>query len=690
MRHKYLSAILMALLIATVAVAADEDPYLWLEDVEGEKALEWVKARSAADTAEIEAVPEFAGLHERLLEIYNSSERIPRPGIRGAWIYNFWQDADHVRGIWRRTFLSEYVKESPAWETVLDIDKLAAAEEENWVWKGASCLAPEYRHCLVTLSRGGGDASVRREFDAAAKAFVVDGFFVPEAKARVGWMDENTLWIGTDFGEGSLTTSGYPRFVKKWKRGTPLSAAATVFEGSVDDVAVGAYSDHTPEGRYDIVYRTPEFFRGSYYLVLGERLVKLDLQEDVSLQGVFKDQMLIALRSDWTVGDTTYPQDALLAIDVDAFLKGDRSFETLFEPSERVSLGSVSNTLNHLLMSTLDNVRGRLYRLTPGEDGWTKEEIQLPGMGTVGIGSSGDFDDSFFFTYTDFLTPSSLYLVRDGEEPQKVKTTPEYFDTDGMAVKQYEATSSDGTKIPYFLFTPKGFEADGANPTVLYAYGGFEISMKPGYSATTGFSWVERGGVYALANIRGGGEFGPKWHQGAMKENHQNNFDDMIAVAEDLIARNVTSTEHLGIVGGSQGGLLVGGTFVQRPELFKAVVCQVPLLDMKRYNKLLAGASWMAEYGNPDTDDWDYIKTWSPYHNLDQDKDYPKVFFYTSTRDDRVHPGHARKMVKKMTDMGKPVYYYENTEGGHGVAANLNQRAYMWGLTYAYLWKMLM
>ena len=688
--RNYLSiTILITLLATTIAVAADEDPFLWLEDVEGEKALEWVKARSAADTAEIEAVPEFAGLHEKLLEIYNSSDRIPSPGIRGAWVYNFWQDADHVRGIWRRTFLSEYVKESPAWETVLDVDKLAEDEDENWVWKGASCLAPEYRHCLVTLSRGGGDASVRREFDAAAKAFVEDGFFVPEAKARVGWMDENTLWIGTDFGEGSLTTSGYPRFVKKWKRGTPLSDAKTLFEGSVDDVAVGAYSDHTPEGRYDIVYKTPEFFRGSYYLVLGERLVKLDLQEDVSLQGVFKDQMLISLRSDWTIGDTTYPQDALLAIDVDAFLKGDRSFETLFEPSERVSLGSVSNTLNHLLMSTLDNVRGRLYRLTPGEDGWAKEEIELPGMGTVGIGSSGDFDDSFFFTYTDFLTPSSLYLVRDGEQPQKVKTTPEYFNTDGMAVTQYEATSADGTKIPYFLFTPKGFEADGANPTMLYAYGGFEISMKPGYSATTGFSWVERGGVYALANIRGGGEFGPKWHQAAMQENHQRNFDDMIAVAEDLIARKITSTEHLGIVGGSQGGLLVGGTFVQRPELFKAVVCQVPLLDMKRYNKLLAGASWMAEYGNPDTDDWEYMKKWSPYQNLDPAKDYPKVLFYTSTRDDRVHPGHARKMVAKMTDMEKPVFYYENTEGGHGVAANLNQRAYMWALTYAYLWMML-
>ncbi len=689
MRNKLSFAFLVALFAATICIAADEDPYLWLEEVEGEKALAWAKERSAADTAVIEAVPEFGEFHEKLLEIYNSRDRIPTPGIRGAWVYNFWRDADHVRGIWRRTFLDEYVKESPAWETVLDLDALAEAENENWVWKGASCLAPEYRHCLLTLSRGGADAAVRREFDASAKAFVEDGFFVPEAKARVGWKDENTLWIGTDFGEGSLTTSGYPRFVREWKRGTTLDEATTIFEGSVDDVAVGAYSIHTPEGRYDIVYKTPEFFRGTYFMILGERLVKLDIPDDASLQGLFKDQLLLTLRSDWTVGDTTYPQDALLAIDLDDFLAGDRSFELLFEPSERVSLDGVTYTLNYLLMTTLDNVRGRLYRLTLGDEGWITEEVKLPGMGTIAIGSTGDFDDSFFFTYTDFTTPSSLYLVRDDGAPEQVKSSPAWFDTDGMSVVQYEATSPDGTKIPYFVFMPKGFEADGANPTLLYAYGGFEVSRKPRYSGSKGFAWVERGGVYVLANIRGGGEFGPKWHQAAMKEKHQNNFDDFIAVAEDLIKRKITSSEHLGIMGGSQGGLLVGGSFVQRPELFKAVVCQVPLLDMKRYNKLLAGASWMAEYGNPDTDDWEYIKTWSPYQNLDPKKDYPKVFFWTNTRDDRVHPAHARKMVAKMTDMDKPVYYYENTEGGHGSGANLNQRAYTDALQYAYLWMML-
>jgi len=689
MRTKFSIAILISLFAATICIAADEDPYLWLEEVEGEKPLSWAKEKSAADTAVIEAAPEFAEIHDKLLEIYNSRDRIPTPGIRGAWVYNFWRDADHVRGIWRRTFLDEYVKESPAWETVLDLDALAEAEGENWVWDGASCLAPEYRHCMVGLSRGGADAAVEREFDAAAKAFVEDGFFVPEAKARIAWKDENTLWIGTDFGEGSLTKSGYPRFTRAWQRGTALEDAKTIFEGSVDDVSVGAYSVHTPEGRYDVAYKTPEFFRGTSYLILGERLVKIDIPEDASLQGFFKDQMLVALRSDWTIGDTTYKQDALLAIDVDKFLQGCRDFDVLFEPEERVSLGGVTNTLNHLLMTTLDNVRGRLYRLTPGEEGWSKEEIELPGMGTIAIGSTGDVDDSFFFTYTDFTTPSSLYLVRDGGNPEMVKASPTWFDSAGMSVAQFEAISKDGTKIPYFVFMPKGFEANGANPALLYAYGGFEVSQKPRYSGSKGFAWVERGGVYALANIRGGGEFGPKWHQAALKEKHQNNFDDFIAVAEDLIKRKITSPQHLGIMGGSQGGLLVGGSFVQRPELFKAVVCQVPLLDMKRYNKLLAGASWMAEYGNPDTDDWEYIKTWSPYQNLDPKENYPKVFFWTNTRDDRVHPAHARKMVAKMTDMDKPVYYYENTEGGHGSGANLNQRAYTSALEYAYLWMML-
>ena len=681
------------ILLASTAVLADDDaepdPYLWLEEVEGEKALEWVKERSAADTAELEAVPEYAGIHERLLEIFNSSERIPYPAVRNDWAYNFWQDEDHVRGIWRRTTVNDYMTESPNWETVLDLDALAEAEDENWVWKGASGLYPEYHRFLITLSRGGGDASVTREFDAVTREFVTDGFFVPEAKASVEWKDENTVWIGTDFGEGTLTESGYPRLVKTWKRGTPLESATLVFEGAVEDVSVDGFSMDTPEGRYDLIRKTPEFFRGTTFLVRDDKLIQLEIPEDASIQGIFKEQFLVSLRSDWEVGGKTYPADALLAIGLEDFLAGGRDFDLLFQPEERVSLGRVASTLNYLLVSTMDNVRSKLYRYSFNDGGWAQKEIELPGLGSAGVTGTSDLNDDFFLNYHDFRTPSSLYFIPDGEPAVRVKSTPEYFDPAGMKVDQYEAESADGTMIPYFIVTPKGYKPNGKNPTMLYGYGGFEISMRPGYSGATGAGWVERGGVYVLANIRGGGEFGPKWHQAAVQDKHQTTFDDFIAVAEDLIARKVTSPEHLGIVGGSNGGLLVGACFVQRPELFEAVVCQVPLLDMKRYNKLLAGASWMAEYGDPDTDDWEFMKTWSPYQNLDPAQDYPKVFFYTSTRDDRVHPAHARKMVKKMTDMGKPVYYYENTEGGHGVAANLNQRAYMWALTYAYLWKML-
>ncbi|MBK6735552.1 MAG: S9 family peptidase [bacterium] len=683
-----LALVFLASLAATACAQAD-DPNLWLEEVDGKKALEWVKERSAKDTAELEAVPVFEPIHARLLEIYNDRARIPGVNFEGGWLYNFWQDAEHVRGIWRRTFLDEYLKDSPSWDVVLDLDALAKAEGENWVWQGADFLQPAGRLCLVTLSRGGGDAAVVREFDTVAKAFVEGGFALPEAKSQASWKDEDTLWVGTDFGPGSLTDSGYPRLVKMWRRGTPLTSAVTVFEGEQTDVSVGGYTAVTPEGTYDIINRTPEFFRGLTYLRLDGHLVRVDIPADAEFQGFFKGQMLVSLRTDWTVGGHTWPQDALLAIGVEDFLAGDRDFTQLFTPGERVSLGGVSTTRNHLLLSTLDNVSSRLYRLTLSEGKWLREEIALPGLGTGGPGATSDDHDTFFVSYNDFLTPSSQYLAEPGQALRRVKTMPTHFDATGMKVEQYEATSKDGTKIPYFIFMPKDYTANGANPTVLYGYGGFEVSMRPGYSGTTGDAWVARGGVYVLANIRGGGEFGPRWHQAAVQENHQNTFDDFIAVAEDLIARKVTSPAHLGIMGGSNGGLLVGATFTQRPELFNAVVCQVPLLDMKRYNKLLAGASWMEEYGNPDTADWDFMQKWSPYQNLDKSKTYPKVFFNTSTRDDRVHPGHARKMVKRMTDMGKPVYYYENTEGGHGAAANLNQRAYMWALTYSYLWKML-
>jgi len=685
----FIAAFVLLALPLTAAAAGDDDPYLWLEDVESEKALAWVEEFNRISTAELEAAPVYDEILATNLAIYDSRDRIPSVAIRGPFLYNFWQDADHVRGLWRRTSLDQYLTDDPAWETVLDIDALGAAEGESWVWKGATCLEPEDRLCMVELSRGGADATEIREFDTFAKGFVDGGFFLPEAKSNVSWRDADTLWVGTDFGEGSLTTSGYPRLVKLWRRGTPLEDADVVFEGSVDDVAATGFSIHTPEGRIDLIQRTPEFFRGTSYLVLGERLVKIDIPEDAEVVGFFANQLQVKLRTDWTTGGSTYPADALLTIDLDDFLQGGRGFEMLFEPSERETYGALSSTRHQLLMTTLDNVRGKLYRIRRTDDGWRKEEITLPGVGSAGISATSDLDDTFLFSYTDFLTPTSLYVSRNGGQPLKAKSMPEFFDNRGMKVVQHEAVSADGTRIPYFLVTPKGFVADGTAPTLLTAYGGFEVPSLPRYDGVTGTAWLERGGVYVVANIRGGGEFGPRWHQAALREKRQRNFDDLIAVAEDLIAHKITSPRRLGIEGGSQGGLLVGATFVQRPDLFHAVVCAVPLLDMKRYHKLLAGASWMAEYGNPDTEDWQYMKKWSPYQNLDPKVDYPKVFFYTSTRDDRVHPGHARKMVAKMTDMGKPVYYYENTEGGHAAGATNEQRARFWALAYAYLWKML-
>jgi prolyl oligopeptidase len=684
------SIVSLSVLVAGLAVAAEPtDPFLWLEDVESPKALAWAKDHSVRTEKELQAVPEYGPTLKKAIEIYDSKERIPYPEIMATFAYNFWQEPEHERGIWRRAPLASYRTGSPAWETVLDIDALDKAEGKQWVFKGGDCLPPAYSRCMVSLSIGGSDAVEVREFDATTKAFVQGGFFVPEAKNSVAWKDENTLWIGTNFGEGSLTASGYPRIVKVWSRGTPLAQARTVFEGKTEDVASAGSTIFTPEGRYDLVYRVPAFFQSEAYLSLGGRLVKIDVPQDAELRGVFKDHLLVSLRSDWKVGDTTYREGSLLAIAIDDLLRGSRTFSVVFEPSERVSLAGVSTTRDRLLLATLDNVRSRLYRVSLKDGAWTREDVVLPGLGSAGVVTASDDTDVFFFSYSDYLTPSTLYFSEAGSV-EKVKSLPAFFDPAGMKVTQYEATSKDGTKIPYFVVTPKGFVADGKAPALLYGYGGFEVPLVPGYSALQGSAWLARGGVFVEANIRGGGEFGPRWHKAAMKENHIRNFDDFAAVAEDLIARKISSPRHLGIMGGSQGGLLVGGTFVLHPELFNAVVCQVPLLDMQRFNKLLAGASWMAEYGNPDVpEQWAYIKTWSPYENVTKDAKYPKVFFWTNTRDDRVHPGHARKMVAKMESLGHPVYYFENTEGGHGSGTVNKQRARINAMEYAYLWKML-
>ncbi len=670
-----------------------KDTHIWLEDVEGEEALAWVEEQNAESLGHLESLAIFEPLRQRNLEIYNSDERIATPAMRGDHVYNFWRDEDNIRGRWRRMLLDDYIAGSNEWELVLDIDKLAEGEDEDWVWKGAQCLRPDYRRCLLNLSRGGADAVVVREFDVETKAFVMDGFSIPEAKQRVSWIDENSVWVGSDFGEGSLTDSGYPRTARLWKRGEPIEEATEIFAGEQADVSAGVYRTWDRDESYDVAYRTPSFFETLNYLYVGDGTFEhIDIPIDADFLGVMNGQMLVQLKTDWDVGGRTYPQAALLSIDFARFMDGDRDFETLIVPGDSMAIprGGIISTRDYIVVRLLDDVVSRLKRFSFVDGKWQSEDIPTEDLGSITLGSSSDESNIFFFTYENFLTPDTLFVADDGGKTvEALHSLPEFFDTDGMAVEQHFATSRDGTRVPYFVVLPKGFEPDGTTPTLLYGYGGFEVSRTPGYSATVGHSWLARGGAYVVANIRGGGEYGPAWHHAALKENRQRAYDDFIAVGEDLVARGITSPEHLGIRGGSNGGLLTGVMLTQRPELWDAVVIQVPLLDMKRYNKLLAGASWMGEYGDPDTDDWDFIKEYSPYHNLDPEADYPTPFFTTSTRDDRVHPGHARKMVARMKEMGHDLLYYENTVGGHAGASDNEQLARAEALIYSYLWDQL-
>jgi prolyl oligopeptidase len=689
LRNFLLVTALMNLSLAGAMAEEADDTFQWLEEVTGEKPLDWVKQRNAESTAELAESELFRTLDDQILKILDSDARIPMISKQGDWYYNFWRDAKNKRGLWRRTTLEEYRREQPAWETVLDIDVLAEKEGENWVWKGAEFLEPTYDRVLLSLSRGGADASVVREFDVTTKAFVTDGFQLPEAKSQVNWIDHDRLFVGTDFGAGSLTDSGYPRIVKEWRRGTPLADAVEIFAGEATDVAVGAARSHTPGYERDWVWRRETFYSGQTYLLRQGKLIQIEKPDDAEATAN-RDTLFIQLRSPWKVGDREYPAGALLAANFEAFLAGERNFEVLFEPAERTSLAEFHETANYVLLNELDNVRNRLYVLKQADGRWQRTELPgAPKLSTVDVRPvDPDHSDAYFMIVTDYLTPTSLYYGTIGDGPaEKLKQNPVFFDAAGLKVEQHQAVSADGTKIPYFQVSREKLKLDGRNPTLLYGYGGFEIALTPGYQASVGTAWLERGGVYAVANIRGGGEFGPFWHQAALKQNRHKAYEDFIAVAEDLIRRGVTSPRHLGAMGGSNGGLLMGNMLTRRPDLFRAIVCQVPLLDMRRFNKLLAGASWMGEYGDPDNPaEWEFIQTFSPYHNLRSDTKYPRTLFTTSTRDDRVHPGHARKMVARMKEQGHDVLYYENIEGGHGGAADNKQAAFMSALAYTFLW----
>ncbi|SJM53657.1 prolyl oligopeptidase family protein [Gulosibacter sp. 10] len=665
------------------------DPYTWLEDVEGERALEWARARNAEAAESLAAAPEFAETRERILEVLDSSDRIPAVSKVGRHYYNFWRDDRHERGLWRRTTPESYASDRPDWETVLDLDALGEQEGVNWVWHGASILRgdDEFRLALVDLSRGGSDADVTREFDLERKAFVEGGFTRPEAKGSVSWIDEDTVFVATDTGEGSMTASGYPRLARRWTRGAPLAEAPIVYEGEEADMSIHAVHDSTPGFERDLVIRMRAFYDAEFFLLGdGDEQVRIDVPRSAE-PDLHREWLTVRLRDAWSVGGRDYAGGSLLAIRLEEFLAGDRRFRVLFEPDPRVSLVDAVWTREHLVLTTLEDVKSRVRALRAGDF----EEVALPGLPEVGTIDVRPVDaktsEAVWITTTDFLSPTALSIaeIGTGEAPRALKSQPELFDASGLVATQRFATSEDGTRVPYFLVHRGDLPPDGGTPTLQYAYGGFEISLTPEYNAALGRAWLERGGAYALANIRGGGEYGPAWHQAALKRHRHRAYEDMAAVSRDLIDRGLTSPERLGIRGGSNGGLLTGNMLVREPGLYGAVVVEVPLLDMKRYSHLLAGASWMAEYGDPDTADWEFIRTFSPYHLFDPEADYPPVLFTTSTRDDRVHPAHARKMVAAMLAAGKDVTYYENIEGGHGGAATNEQSAHVRALVYRFL-----
>ncbi|WP_445777494.1 prolyl oligopeptidase family serine peptidase [Shewanella sp.] len=677
-------------------IQAEEDKFIWLEDVEGTKPMAWVKQQNEVSATHIKSYKGFDTLVANSLDILNNKARIPYASRTGDYVYNFWKDETHTRGIYRRTTLEEYAKAEPKWETVLDIDALGKAEGVNWVYKGMNCQYPQNERCLVSLSRGGADAAEVREFDLTTKTFVdktQQPFFVSEAKSRVSWIDKDTVFVGTDFGDGqSMTDSGYPSIVKLWKRGTPLSEAKTVFKGDKTSVASSGYvifDDKTP---LNLITESLTFYTAKHYVYQNDKLVSLAIPEDADIKGYFKGQLYIELKSELVTAKGTFKQGAVVSTPVDKLIAQKPEFSEFVSPTATSFISQINFSQSAIWVTWLDDVKSKLVRYTPNDKGeWVSKTAPFEANGTLSVFDVQRDSDAFFVDYTSFLEPSTLYRV-DGAtlNAEKVKGMPQQFAADKFETKQYFVKSKDGTKVPYFVVMAKDIKLDGSNPTLLYAYGGFEVSRLPAYSATVGKNWLEQGGVYVLANIRGGGEYGPAWHQAALKQNRHKAFEDFEAIAEDLIARKITTSQHLGIQGGSNGGLLMGAAFTRRPDLYNAVVCQVPLLDMKRYNKLLAGASWMGEYGNPDIEnEWQYINTYSPYHNLKQGVKYPKVFFTTSTRDDRVHPAHARKMVAKMEDMGIDVLYYENIEGGHAGAADNTQAAELISMVYAYLMQQL-
>ncbi len=703
--HAMRKTALLALLLAAVAApalarqAAPDDPYVWLEEFTSPRAMAWVEAHNAKSTAVLEADKRYPVLYQEALAIASAKDRIPGGSFLHGEIYNFWNDADHLRGVWRKTTLADYRNPQPNWTTVLDVDALNKAEGKSWVYHGADCLRPEETRCLVSLSNGGEDADEVREFDLDTGKFVEGGFHLPRGKHRIAWEDHDTLLVASEWTPGDLTPSGYPYIVKRVKRGQPLAAAVEVYRGEKGDGGYGVSPSviRKPDGSTLAVIERPlDTFHHETYVLTAAGVKKLAIPQKADVVELLAGRVIVKLDEAWTAGGRSFAPGSVVQMDLAALKRdpADLHPSLVYAPGPREAVEGVNATKDKLLLATLDNVRGRASVYTPtGRDGWTKAKLDLPDNVSVGLGSADDHTDRSFLSVSGFLTPST-YLLADAAtgKLETIKTLPAKFDASPDVVEQFEATSTDGTKVPYFVVHRRDMKPNGSTPTILNAYGGFQVSETPGYSATNGKLWLERGGAWVLANIRGGGEFGPAWHEAGLGVKRQIIYDDFAAVGRDLIARKITSAGKLGIIGGSNGGLLMGVEFTQHPELWKAVVIQVPLLDMIRISKIAAGASWQGEYGDVNADPavmafW--LKT-SPYQNLRKGVAYPEPFIFTTTKDDRVGPQHARKFAARMEEMGLPFLYYENTEGGHGAGADLKQAARTQALTMTYLQKKLM
>lgn len=680
----------------------DQDPYIYLEEARSDEALAWVEAENTRTLSVLEADPRFETLKAEALAIFDSEDRVPYVSFRPDGLYNFWQDKQNPKGVLRRTTIESYTSDDIAWETVLDIDALAAEEGREWVYKGSTCLPPDLNTCMIALSDGGQDATIMREFDMATKTFVEGGFELPEkSQGGIQWVDEDTLMVGRDFGEGTLTTSEYPFTTRMWKRGTDLADAPEIFRGEADDVWAGAslMRDNTGTVHATTAFRGVSFHEAEYFWLNPEtnEWVKLDLPKKASPYGIVDGHMLMTTDVDWEVDGQVFPADSLIAADLEEW-KADPNgaAKTLvWAPGERQTKRGGAITAGALYVGLLDNVVGKVlkFNFVDNADGgeWVSEQVALPDNATVGIAASSSQSEQIMITVTDFLNPATLYYSQAGEAPRVLKTSPVRFDASGMEVEQREATSADGTKIPYFIVKPEGMEMDGDTAVLMTGYGGFQVPRLPGYLGSTGKMWLERGGAYVLANLRGGGEFGPAWHQTAIRENKQRTWDDFIAVGDDLVNKGFTSPEHLGIQGGSQGGLLVGTAFTQRPDLFGAAIVQIPLFDMLRYHLIGRGASWIGEYGDPRIPEQRaWIEGYSPYQKIVEDADYPTPFLWASTADDRTHPAHARKGAARLAEQGHDYYYFEDTVGGHSGGVDNEQRAKIQALQYIYLMQQLM